>query len=225
VVVSSPIDKSYIGDRHESHIWIKCVTDDRNIVIYVHIQCNSIVWEIVVTWYCLMMALWAETCSKIQPLNSFYTGNVNEILIIVVLWRTIKESKKFTTSCLQHSNGIKSAFVSLNIYLVLSFPQGCLLKLRWIPKDVLDAVHHCCRNITRDPFRSHHKRRHRFGFWRRFLALGLSVLFYNVFDIVIHDSETSASVKASWLHVLLLRLLQCKSVFVLKPLKYGLWSD
>jgi hypothetical protein len=63
-------------------MWIRCTTDDHNIVIHVRIQCNSTFWEIVVSRYCLMMALWTETCRKIIP----------EILIIVVLWRIIKES-------------------------------------------------------------------------------------------------------------------------------------
>jgi hypothetical protein len=40
-----------------------------------------------------MMAVWAETCSKLyNQYNSFYTGDVNEFLIIVVLWR-IKKGK------------------------------------------------------------------------------------------------------------------------------------
>jgi hypothetical protein len=33
----------------------------------------------------------SRNISKILPINLFYTGNVNEILIIVVLWRIIKE--------------------------------------------------------------------------------------------------------------------------------------
>jgi hypothetical protein len=52
--------------------------------MYSHIQCNSVVWEAVINVYYLRMALWSETCSKIiPPINSFYTGNVNEILTMV----------------------------------------------------------------------------------------------------------------------------------------------
>jgi hypothetical protein len=49
-------------------MWLRCITDDRNIVIYIYIQCNSIIWVIVIDMYYLMMAPQAETRSKIVPL-------------------------------------------------------------------------------------------------------------------------------------------------------------
>jgi hypothetical protein len=62
------------------------ITDDHNIVIRgVCIQRHSIVFEIVVSRYCLMISLRAETYFKIQLINSFFTGKCTEILIIVVL--------------------------------------------------------------------------------------------------------------------------------------------
>jgi hypothetical protein len=39
-----------------------------------------------------MMALWAETCSKTPLINSFYTGYVNVILRIIVLWWILNEN-------------------------------------------------------------------------------------------------------------------------------------
>jgi hypothetical protein len=82
---------------------------------YFRIQWNSIVLETVVNRYCLMMALWAVTYSKIPLINSFYTGYVNEILMIVVLWWITKKiSRGCCTATAVHTT-IFMSFVTLRI--------------------------------------------------------------------------------------------------------------
>jgi hypothetical protein len=46
-----------------------------------------------------MIPVCAEACSKLYHLNSCYIGDVNGILIIVVLWRILKETKEHDCCC------------------------------------------------------------------------------------------------------------------------------
>jgi hypothetical protein len=87
-----------------------------------------------------MMALRAETCNKIPPINSFYTGYVNEILIIVVLWWIIKESQsvRFGAKPLEADDQRFFFFLQLNPcsrspYATSSLTRGgvCPLCILW----------------------------------------------------------------------------------------------
>jgi hypothetical protein len=102
--------------KSQTHQWYLLYS-----ILYIHLKSNSIVWEhllVYTAWWWLYKPKHVAYCIPLGPINSLYTVNVNEILIVVVLRQkksnnevniftvTVLHFFQFLCSCYKHSHDI-----------------------------------------------------------------------------------------------------------------------